>query len=137
MNTRIRFIVLLAGLVLCTLVTPSPGLAQDSPATAKEKASLQQKFEQRYPDVKRYKAQGKVGETSRGLLEAVKEEYLSDAALKRLIDEENRDREALYALIAKDEGIEPSLVARRDARRRFRDAAKGEFLKSDGKWTQK
>ena len=69
-----------------------------------------------------------------GLIDAVKD---ADATARKLIDEENRDRKALYALIAKDEGIDADVVARRAAKRNFDKAKKGEFLKDNGTWRQK
>ena len=101
---------------------------------APTKKELQAKFEQRYPEVKKYKADGKVGETSAGFLEAVKD---ADGALSKLIDEENADRRALYELIATDEKVDAGVVAKRAAQRNFKKAAPGEFIKEDGKWKQK
>lgn len=101
---------------------------------APTKKELQAKFEQRYPEIKKYKADGKVGENSDGFLEAVKD---ADAALVKLIDDENADRRALYELIAKEENISPDAVAKRAAQRNFQKAKPGEYLKENGAWKQK
>src|SRR5215217_6307127 len=86
---------------------------------APTKKELQAKFEQRYPEIKKYKADGKVGETSAGFLEAVKD---ADDRLSKLIDEENTDRRALFQLIADDEKVSPEIVAKRAAQRAFQKA---------------
>jgi uncharacterized protein YdbL (DUF1318 family) len=99
-----------------------------------EKAKLRARSESRYPEVRKYKSAGKVGETSEGFLEAVKE---SDAALGKLIDEENADRRALYQLISKDQGANVDAVARKAAQINFRDAKKGDYLKDGDQWRQK
>src|SRR4051812_49309820 len=101
---------------------------------APTKKELQSRFEQRYPQIKQAKADGKIGETSTGFLEAVKS---ADGTLSKLIDDENADRKALYELIAKDEKVDADIVARRAAQRNFQKAKSGEYLKEDGKWRQK
>src|SRR5688572_4899320 len=92
---------------------------------APTKQELQSRFEQRYPQVMQAKADGKVGETSAGVLEAVKS---ADGALSKLIDEENADRRALYELIATEEKVDAAIVAKRAAQRNFQKAKKGEYL---------
>jgi uncharacterized protein YdbL (DUF1318 family) len=107
-------------------------------AHAADKKELQARFEKRYPQVLQYKTQGNVGETTSGLLEAVDPKYLSDATLKKLIEDENADRQELYAIIAKDENTTPQIVAERTAQRNFQKAHPGDYLKqADGKWTKK
>jgi len=101
---------------------------------APTKEELRGRFEQRYPQIKQAKSDGKIGETSTGLLEAVKS---ADSTFSKLIDEENADRRALYELIAKDEKVDADVVARRAAQRNFQKAKPGEYLKEDGKWRQK
>ena len=101
---------------------------------APTKDELQSRFEQRYPQIKQAKSDGKVGETSAGFIEAVKS---ADGALSKLIDDENADRRALYELIAKKEKVEMDVVATRAAQRNFERARPGEYLKENGKWRQK
>jgi hypothetical protein len=112
-------------------------VAAPTDKNAAEKDRLRARSEQRYPDIQRYKSAGKVGETSSGYLEAVKKDYLDDSALKKLIDEENKDRKALYALIADEDGTDAALVAKRAAKRNIERAHKGEYVKQDGQWAKK
>ena len=107
-------------------------------ALAADKAELKSRFEKRYPTILQYKSDGKVGETTVGLLEAVDPKYLDDPKLSQLIDDENTDRHALHQLIAKDEGVPVEKVAERMARRNYSNARPGDYLKTaDGKWKQK
>jgi uncharacterized protein YdbL (DUF1318 family) len=107
-------------------------------ASAADLGALKKSFQERYPKLKKAKEEGKIGETYLGHVEAVKEEYLKDAAIKKLIDDENADRKTLYQAIAEKEGITPEKVAARNAVRNFERAKPDEWLKpSDGKWVQK
>jgi|SRR4051812_12480454 uncharacterized protein YdbL (DUF1318 family) len=112
----------------------SAGSTVAAPKHEKEKQALQAKFEQRYPEIRQAKAAGKVGETSDGVLEAVKD---ADSDLRKLIKEENADRQALYKLLADEDSISEDVVAHRAAQRNIQKARKGEFVKEDGKWRQK
>lgn len=105
-------------------------------ALAADKAELQKRAEARYPQLSAAKAEGKIGETSDGQVEAVKGASL-DPALQKLVDEENRDRRELYEILAKETNTDPALVARRAAARNFEKARPGEWIKRDGKWEQK
>lgn len=98
-------------------------------------AELQDRFKQRFADVRRLKDAGKIGETSTGLLAEVKG---ADATAAKVVADENADRQELYGLIAKKEGTSPDVVARTNATRNFQRAQKGDWLKADdGKWRQK
>jgi uncharacterized protein YdbL (DUF1318 family) len=99
---------------------------------------LQKRFKERYPKLLQAKTDGKIGETYKGYVEAVKEEYLKDEAVKKLINDESADRKELYELMAKEEGTTVEKVAERNAVRNFKKAKKGQFLKGrDEKWEQK
>lgn len=107
-------------------------------AYAVTKAELQTKFEKRYPQILDFKKDGKVGETTTGIIEAVKSDYLSDKTLAKLIEDENADRKELYKLIAAEEKTTVEQVARAAAIRNFQKAKAGEYLKAaDGTWKKK
>ena len=104
-------------------------------AAADRMDELQDRFKQRFAEVRTLKDAGKVGETSAGLLAEVKS---GDAAAAKVVADENADRHELYALIAKKEGTTPQVVARTNASRNFQRAKKGDWLKADdGQWRQK
>ena len=107
-------------------------------AQAVDFAKLKERFKERYPKLLKAKDAGKIGETFHGYVEAVKPEYLRDADLKKLLEEENADRKTLYKAIADKEGVPPEKVAERNAVRNFKRAKPGHYLKNkDGKWVKK
>ena len=106
------------------------------PAEDPKLKELQERFKQRYGQIRELKKQGSVGETYEGYLDYVTDKKADDA--KKLVDAENADRKELYESIAKNEGTTTEKVAERAAKRNFTKAAAGEFLKgADGKWTKK
>jgi uncharacterized protein YdbL (DUF1318 family) len=102
---------------------------------ARDAQELRARFEQRFQQLKQIKRAGKIGETSSGLVEAVKGD-LQDKE-KSLVDDENADRTELYALIAKQEGVSPQVVAERNAKRNFERAGDDEYLKDSSGWHRK
>ncbi len=92
----------------------------------------------RYQRLQALKAQGKVGETAAGLVEAVNPGDNPDQDLARFVSEENAARTAEYNAAARAEGIQPSAVATRTARRNFDNARAGDMLKDEGgTWRKK
>ena len=110
-------------------------LAAAVPARADRLDELKGRFEGRYPEVRRYKDEGKVGETMAGFVEVVKD---ADDRVRKLLDEENADRRELYRLIAEKEKTTPEKVAERNAARNYVKAKSGDYLKNrEGQWRQK
>lgn len=107
-----------------------------APAHAADKDDLRQRAEKRYPELLKLKTAGIIGETSSGFLEVVEGKDAS-AEARKLVSEENSDRQALYSILAKEQNATEEQVARQAARRNFDRAAPGEFLKEGGKWRQK
>ncbi len=106
-------------------------------AAASREDQLKERFEERDPEIRSLKQSGVAGETFAGYVEVV-EGKTADKDAKALVKEENKDREALYDLIAEKEGVTREKVAERNARRVFEKAKPGEHLKgSDGKWKKK
>lgn len=93
----------------------------------------------RLPKLKALKGEGKIGETYNGLVDAVKKEYREkDETLRKLVDEENADRKAFYALTAKKFETTPEIVARTAGIRNFKAAEPKHWLKlKTGKWIQR
>ena len=105
-------------------------------ALAQNKDELQKRSAERYPQLLEGRRAGEIGETSDGLIEAVKGKSL-DASLGKVVDAENADRKALYEILAKETGSNEQIVARRAGRRNTDKATAGEWIKVDGKWDQK
>jgi len=107
-------------------------------ACADTKEQIVERMAKRLATVKKYKAEGKIGETFDGLVDAVKAQYLDDETLKKLVADENTDRKAFYALGAEKYGVTPEVFALSAGRRNFREARPEDWLKpKDGKWVQK
>jgi uncharacterized protein YdbL (DUF1318 family) len=141
MSSHVHAVRLVAVLV-AVLVIPD-ALAREDTAD-----DLKRRLAQRDPELKRLKKAGKVGETWEGYIEAVEPVYLDEKPVKRLVNEENADREAVYALIAERTNAEQAnaakqkvttrAVARRSATRKFEIAGPTDYLKVAGAtWIQK
>jgi uncharacterized protein YdbL (DUF1318 family) len=80
------------------------------------------------------KNSGIVGENNQGFLEF----KTSDQAQQALIADENTDRKAVYIEIAKQQGIDVTLVGQRRAQQLADMGGSGQwFQKPDGSWYQK
>lgn len=110
-----------------------------------EREELKKRFEQRLERINALKDKGVIGETAEGNLEAL-DDRLPSKEDHNLIDEENKDRKRLYALIAdrvdetdKDKKkVPPKVVAERNAHRKFENARPDHYLKiAEGRWIQK
>ena len=112
--------------------------AFDSVVCADTKAQITDRMAKRLNVVNKAKADGKIGETFDGRIDAVKAQYLSDKELTKLVEDENADRNAFYELGAKEVGATPKSFALSAGKRNFRVAKPNEWLKpNDGKWIQK
>ena len=123
----------IAALTLAFAV-PQALSAADSAATIKKNMA------DRKPKIEVLKKAGSVGENKAGYLEAMpkdkddKEVKLSDAD-KKLIEDENKDRRAVYTAIAKQEGSTVDKVGELRAKQIRSKAPEGEFIQNeDGKW---
>ena len=83
----------------------------------------------------RFKAQEAVGETSRGFLEQRKPDAPNAASV---VAEENHDREAVYAYIAKETGAQPDSVGRARAKQIAANSKPGVWVQDEaGRWIKK
>lgn len=88
----------------------------------------------RVPKINELKSAGIIGEKADGLLGFVK----SSPADEALVQAENKDRKAVYAQIAKSQGVSAEQVARRRAKQIAEQAPSGHWLQNDkGEWVQK
>lgn len=99
--------------------------------TARE---LQMRMAQRLPQIDELKAAGALGENYRGYLE-VREDKGNAASL---VADENRDREAVYVLIAKETGSSVETVSRARARQIAAQSKSGVWVQDEtGAWRKK
>jgi uncharacterized protein len=98
-------------------------------------ADLRRQMAARLPAIDAMKTAEAIGENNRGLLE-VRAAGQADAA--SLVAEENRDREAVYALIAKETGATPDSVARARAKQIAANSHSGVWVQDEsGAWKKK
>jgi uncharacterized protein len=99
---------------------------------AEDLGAVRARMEQRLPQIDTLKSSGGLGENNRGFLEARSGEAGSVAAA------ENRDREAVYAELAKRTGASTDSVGRARAKQIAANSAKGVWLQREsGEWYQK
>lgn len=92
----------------------------------------------RFQKLTKLKTQGKVGETSAGLVEIVQDADRGDKSLSGVVDEENARRTAEYKALAERESADVSTITKRMARRNIDNARIGEMVKDEsGTWRKK
>lgn len=97
-------------------------------------AGEKERMMQRAGEIRTLKTAGVIGEKADGLLGVVK----ADPAGKAVVSAENADRNAVYAAIAKSQGVAVAKVAARRASQLMGQAVAGDWLQaSDGTWSQK
>ena len=95
---------------------------------------IKARMKNRLPVIKELKAQGIVGEDNKGYLKFVG----GKQAKPDVVAAENKDRQTVYAAIAKQQGTTADLVGQRRALQIAKRANKGEWVQdSSGKWIQK
>ena len=121
---KLRVISLLAALCVVTVT-----------ALAASAADLRRQMEARLPAIDAMKTSEAVGENNRGLLE-VRAAGKADAA--SLVAEENRDRQAVYALIAKETGATAESVGHARAKQIAANSHPGVWVQDEGgAWKKK
>ena len=101
---------------------------------AQELAAEKSRMESRLPKIDELKAKGAIGENNRGLLEVRGQ----DGEAAAVDSAENRDREAVYAGLAKKAGSTADQVGRARAKDIAGKSARGVWLqKDDGTWYKK
>jgi uncharacterized protein YdbL (DUF1318 family) len=101
-------------------------------AFAESAADIRHRMEQRLPQIDALKSQEIVGENNRGLLEERK------PGAGSTVTEENRDREAVYTLIAKETGASADSVGRARAKQIAANSRAGVWVQDEaGNWKKK
>lgn len=102
---------------------------------AETATDIRRRMEQRLPQIDALKAQEVVGETNRGLLDERKSGTPNASAV---VTEENRDREAVYAYIAKETGATSDSVGRARAKQISANSRPGVWVQNEaGAWAKK
>ena len=107
---------------------------------------LKERLKERNGAIERLRDAEKVGETDAGLTDVVKPAYGQDKAdpadpksptIAALLEAENKDRKALYELLAKDLKVTPEEVGKQKGIRSLEKAKYTHWVKLDGRWVQK
>lgn len=102
---------------------------------AESAGDIRRRMEQRLAAIDQLKAQGTVGENNRGFLEVPPGATGQPGAI---MDDENRDRGAVYALIAKETGATAEAVGRARARQIAAGSRPGVWVQDEtGQWKKK
>lgn len=106
-----------------------------APVFAESAAAIRGRMEQRLPQIDALKAQEVLGENNRGFLEERKSGVAGAAAV---VADENRDREAVYALLAQQTGATSDSVGRARARQIAANSRSGVWVQDEsGRWARK
>lgn len=88
----------------------------------------------RLSQIDTFKQQGVIGENNKGYLELLKK----NTQAQKLVNAENKDRQLIYAAIAKQQNVSADLVGKRRAIMIARRAIRGVMLQdANGKWYKK
>jgi len=117
-------------LALCAALCLAAG-----PSFAETTNAILQRMEQRLSAIDGLKARELVGENNRGLVEV---RGNGSAEAGSAVSDENRDREAVYALIAKDTGALADAVGRTRAKQIAAKSRSGVWVQDEsGRWAKK
>ena len=98
-------------------------------------AAARARIDQRVPQVDSLKKGGVVGENNRGFLEV---RGAGSREADTLVGEENKDREIVYAALAKQTGASPEHVGKARARYILQHSISGVWIQTEsGQWKQK
>jgi uncharacterized protein YdbL (DUF1318 family) len=135
---------------ICVALCAAPAFAQEKQPPQQQpdvRAQLKERMKQRAPLLDRLRVEQKVGETFEGLVEPVKASYGGEKAdprdpksqtISEVVDAENRDRRALFEIIAKETNVAPAEVGKQNGIRNLERASAQQWFKlQDGKWVQK
>ncbi|MBF0199810.1 MAG: YdbL family protein [Desulfamplus sp.] len=119
-----KYLSLYCAIICCIIAVTSLSWADD----------IKLRMTQRLPAIVEMKKQGIVGENAAGYLE-----YVTAARPNEpIVNAENSDRQKVYAMIAKQQGVTVEKVGELRAAQIVQRAVPGEFLKrADGTWYQK
>ena len=105
-------------------------------SAADDAATIKKNMAERKPKIEVLKKSGSIGENKSGYLEVMKDVKIEDAD-KKLLEDENKDRKAVYSAIAKKEGSTVDKVGELRAKQIRSKANEGDYIQGeDGKWVK-
>ena len=124
----------------------SPIAAQDPPAPRDVRGELKDRMKARYPLLEQLRDAGKIGETRDGEAKLVKATYAGEqvdpkdatkGTLGELVQAENKDRLALYAVLGKELKLTAAEVAQQNGLRNLDKAKPDHWVELKGQWVQR
>lgn len=102
------------------------------------KKAILDRMKERFPKLLAEQNAGRIGEAWSGYAAVPPEAGRVSDSVRKLVSNENRDRKALYAILAKELNVSVSTVASNNRTRLYKKAASGVWLqKPDGNWVKK
>lgn len=120
---------------------PAPAAREQDP-----RAELKESMRARYATLSAMRDAGKIGETPAGEVKLVKAEFGTEkvdpkdagkGTVADLVAAENKDRQRLYELLAKELKITPAEVGKQNGARNLDKASPDHWVEIDGKWVQR
>ena len=110
-------------------------------SAADDAATIKKNMADRKPKIETLKKAGTVGENTTGYLEVMKDKDGKDVKIedadKKIVEDENKDRKAVYTAIAKKEGSTVDKVGELRAKQIRSKANEGDYIQGeDGKWVK-
>jgi uncharacterized protein YdbL (DUF1318 family) len=138
-----------AVLFTALVAIPVAALAQEPPKPAPQqdnRAELKQRLAARHPALEKARDAGKVGETPSGEVKLVKAgdaaekvdpKDASKGTLGELVDAENKDRRAVYEIVAKQEKTTAAEVGKQNGSSNIKKAKPDHWVEVKGQWVQR
>ena len=137
--------------VLFAALVAVPVLAQEPPKPAPPPqqdphAELKQRIQARHPALEQLRDAGKVGETETGDVKLVKASYGTEKAdpsdaskgtIADVVDAENKDRRAVYDIVAKKEKVSAADVGKQNGMSNIKKAKPDHWVEVKGQWVQR
>lgn len=120
--------------------------AQDPPAPRDVRSELRERMKARYPLLEAARDAGKIGESRNGEVKLVKATYGGDHAdakdatkgtVSELVAAENKDRQSLYAVLAKELKVTALEVAQQNGLRNLDKAKPDHWIEVKAQWVQR
>ncbi|MCU0862972.1 MAG: YdbL family protein [Planctomycetes bacterium] len=133
-------------MLLSTMVFAAPVAAQDPKPPRDVRSELKETMKARYPLLEKLRDNGKVGETGNGEVKLVKDAYGTEKAdpadkksstIAEVVEAENRDRQALYELLAKELKLTAKEVSLQNGARNLDKAKPDQMVEVKGEWVQR
>ena len=144
--TRTQRFRALAPLLLSAMVFAAPAAAQEPTPPRDVRSELKESMKARYALLEKLRDSGKVGETGNGEVKLVKDTYGTEKAdpadsksstIADVVAAENRDRKALYELLAKELKLTAKEVAQQNGARNLDKAKPDQMVEVKGQWVQR